>query len=84
MAKVHGSSTMADGIRDIQGAERIVAQGAAQRNRRGGHAERGAGWRLLPAAGPHAVPELTNLLATPGTGLLPRPGRHDEMDCITG
>ena len=75
---------MADGVRDIKGAGRIMAQGrAAKRSRRGGHAERRAGWNLLPAAGPHAVPKLTNLLATPGTGLLPRPGRHEDMDCIT-
>jgi hypothetical protein len=34
----------------------------------------------LPAAGPHAKPELTNELATPGTGSLPEPGANDDVD----
>lgn len=38
----------------------------------------------LPAAGPHAKPELTNEDATPGTGSLPRPGGGDEADSTTG
>ena len=33
-----------------------------------------------PIAGPHADPELVNPDATPGTGALPPPGEHDDVD----
>jgi len=32
---------------------------------------------VLPSAGPHARPELTNPDLTPGTGMLPDPESHD-------
>ncbi|MGO4706383.1 hypothetical protein AB4072_11500 [Microvirga sp. 2MCAF38] len=37
----------------------------------------------LPAAGPHAKPELTNPDATPGTGSLPDPG-EPNADSTSG
>ena len=33
-----------------------------------------------PPAGPHADPDLVNPMATPGTGALPPPGEHDDVD----
>ena len=33
-----------------------------------------------PTAGPHADPDLINPDATPGTGALPTPGDHDDVD----
>lgn len=33
-----------------------------------------------PAAGPHAVPDLSNPEATPGAGALQAPGAQDDMD----
>ncbi|MDB5570443.1 MAG: hypothetical protein JWN93_1626 [Hyphomicrobiales bacterium] len=40
-------------------------------------AEREAGSKE-PAAGPHAKPELTNPMATPGAGMLPDPDAEPE------
>jgi hypothetical protein len=34
----------------------------------------------MPSAGPHADPALMNPDATPGTGALPDPGDHDNVD----
>ena len=34
----------------------------------------------LPAAGQHAASDLINPDATPGTGALPPPGAHDDVD----
>ena len=34
----------------------------------------------IPAAGPHAKPELTNPDATPGSGMFPEPGDDDAAD----
>ena len=34
----------------------------------------------LPPAGPHADPALINPDSTPGTGALPSPGEHDDVD----
>src|SRR5215210_4091708 len=34
----------------------------------------------LPPAGPHADPDLVNPIATPGTGALPPPGEHVDVD----
>jgi hypothetical protein len=39
--------------------------------------------KSLPAAGPHAKPELTDPAKTPGTGALPEPGAPDA-DAGTG
>jgi hypothetical protein len=38
----------------------------------------------LPAAGPHADPDLTNENATPGAGTLPEPGDSDSTDATSG
>lgn len=38
----------------------------------------------MPAAGPHADPELTNPVATPDTGVLTPAGEHDDMDSTSG
>lgn len=38
------------------------------------------GEQPMPAAGPHAKPELTNPDATPGTGSLPEPGEASDGD----
>ncbi len=35
---------------------------------------------VLPAAGPHAKPHLTDEMKTPGAGTLPDPSRPQEMD----
>jgi len=32
----------------------------------------------MPAAGPHAKPELTDYNKTPGAGTLPGPGKNEE------
>ena len=37
-----------------------------------------------PAAGPHADPALTNTDATPGTGTLPPPSGHDDVESTSG
>lgn len=37
----------------------------------------------LPAAGPHDDPALTNPDSTPGTGALPPPGAHDDVDATS-
>ena len=37
----------------------------------------------MPPAGPHDTPELTNPIATPGTGMLPPTGPHHDIDCIS-
>ena len=37
-----------------------------------------------PAAGPHANSDLINPDATPGTGALPTPGGHDDVDSTSG
>jgi hypothetical protein len=37
----------------------------------------------IPPAGPHDVPELTNPIATLGTGTLPPPGQHDDVDSVS-
>ena len=34
----------------------------------------------MPAAGPHAKPELTNPDATPGSGMFPAPGDEDDTN----
>jgi len=39
----------------------------------------GAG-KDMPAAGPHAKPELTNPNATPGSGMFPEPGDDDDTN----
>ncbi|MBZ6077475.1 hypothetical protein [Microvirga puerhi] len=38
----------------------------------------------LPAAGPHAKPELMNDEGTPGAGTLPEAGRRDATDSTSG
>jgi hypothetical protein len=38
----------------------------------------------LPSAGPHADPNLTNKIATPGAGTLPEPGDPDGTDATSG
>lgn len=35
-------------------------------------------------AGPHDKPELTNEMATEGTGMLPEPGKSDDNDMAPG
>jgi hypothetical protein len=52
---------------------------AASRKPEGGQAAQD-----LPAAGPHAEPELTNDKATPGAGTLPEPGDPDGTDATSG
>ena len=37
----------------------------------------------LPTAGPHADPALMNPDATPGTGALPDPGEHEDVDATS-
>lgn len=37
-----------------------------------------------PPAGPHADPDLINPDSTPGTGALPPPGEHDDVDSTSG
>jgi len=48
-------------------------------NDRGGQAA-----EELPAAGPHADPDLTNDQATPGAGTLPDAGDSDGTDATSG
>lgn len=38
----------------------------------------------LPAAGPHARPDLTNEGSTPGAGALPEAGEPDATDSTSG
>ena len=44
----------------------------------------GGGAEDVPAAGPHAEPELTNPEATPGAGTLPEAGDSDGSDATSG
>jgi hypothetical protein len=51
----------------------------------GGAKERGGeAAKDLPAAGPHADPDLTNDNATPGAGTLPEAGDRDATDSTSG
>lgn len=46
--------------------------------------KQGSRAKEIPAAGPHAKPELTNPLATPGSGTLAEPGAKDATDSTGG
>jgi hypothetical protein len=65
-------------------------QDADARNAIEGHdqaatgSDQSEGETKLPPAGPHADPNLVNPAATPGTGALPPPGQHDDVDSTSG
>lgn len=78
-----------------QASEELASEELASEERAGqdGTSQVGAGEELepaeddgavMPAAGPHAKPGLTNELATPGTGMLPEIGSDDPNQQPSG
>jgi len=66
-----------------QGAK--VAETARQERAQGGQPQAvSSGDPNVSAAGPHDTPDSANLLATKGTGMLPKPGESSDDDMAPG